>query len=179
MRSYSGDPVERYAIERLLDAAVWAPSAMNTQPWAFVVVQDAGVLARLATEAADLYFRDPPVAEMAARPPEELQQLRDLVLVPGFGILHGAPALIVIYATSAEAIPDCYLAAENLLLAATALGLGTCAIGLARPLFDQPETKAEFGVPAEYSCALPVVLGAPASRSTPPPRMSPRVLAWR
>jgi nitroreductase len=178
VRAYTSDSVERYAIERLLDAAIWAPSARNAQPWAFVVVQDPVVLMRLETEAATLYFRDPPIAELAALAPDELQQLRDLVLTPGFGILHGAPALIVIYATSAAAIPDCYLAAENLLLAATALGLGTCPVGLARPLFDQPGTKAEFGVPTGYACALPVVLGVAAAGSTPPPRTPPSVLAW-
>ncbi len=178
VRSYTSDPVEHDVIEHLLDAAVWAPSAMNGQPWAFVVVQDPVVLMRLETEAATLYFDEPLVPELAALDPAELQQLRDLVLAPGFNILHGAPALIVIYATSAAGVPDCYLAAENLLLAATALGLGSCPIGLARPLFDQPETKAEFGVPPGCVCALPVVLGVAAAGSTPPPRTAPNVLAW-
>jgi nitroreductase len=178
VRSYSDDPVDRETIDHLLDAAVWAPSAMNGQPWAFVVIRRPEVLMRLETEAATLYFDEPLVPELAALSPADLQQLRDLVVTPGFSIFHGAPALIVIYATGEEAIPDCYLAAENLMLAATALGLGTCPIGLARPCFDRPGTKAEFGVPTGYVCALPVVLGVASVGAEAPPRTPARVLAW-
>jgi len=179
VRSYTGDAVDRATIERLLDAAIWAPSAMNIQPWAFVVVEAPELLSRFEAQAADLYFRDPPVPELAALEPDQLARLRELVRAPGFGILHGAPALIVIYATSAAGIPDCYLAAENLMLAAATLGLGTCPIGLARPLLDEPDVKAELGVPREYPCALPIVLGVPAADCTPPRRAQPRVMAWR
>ena len=179
VRSYRSDPVDRSTIERLLDAAVWAPSAMNAQPWAFVVVQDPDLLASLEVDAAAVFLQEPPPGALADRPREQIDQLRELVRAPGFGILHGAPALIVIYATSAAGVPDCYLAAENLLLAATTLGLGTCPIGLAQPLLDQPAVKAEFGVPADYPCALPIVVGFPSAVGAPPPRETPRVLAWR
>jgi len=179
VRAYRDDGVDRRMIERLLEAAIWAPSAMNAQPWAFVVVQDRNLLARLDADAAAFWLTDPPVAALADRPYEQLEQLRALVRSPDFSILHGAPTLIVIYATSALGVPDCYLAAENLLLAATTLGLGTCPIGLAQPLLDQPAVKAELDVPADHVCALPIVVGHPAVVDPATPRDEPIVLAWR
>lgn len=179
VRSYSAAPVEHETIEHLLDAAVWAPSAMNTQPWSFVVVQDASLLARFESEAADVVLQDPPIGELAGLPADQLELLRSLVRDPGFGIFHGAPALIVIYATSENGIPDCFLAAENLLLAATTLGLGSCPIGMARPFFDQANVKVDLGVPASSRCALPIVVGVSADDVAPTPRELPNVLAWR
>ena len=178
IRSYTSEPVPHETVERLLDAAVWAPSAMNTQPWSFVVVQDPELLDRFETEAAEPYRREPPEGELATLPPDQLAGLRDLINTPGFGIFHGAPAVIVIYSSSELGIPDCYLAAQNLMLAATTLGLGSCPIGLARPFFDEATVKAELGVPVTSCCALPVVVGTPQFAVAPTPRDAPDVL-WR
>ena len=139
----------REAIERLLDAAIWAPSAMNLQPWSFVVIQDPDLLERYEVEASQLFLEDPPVGELAELPTDQLELLRGLAAAPGFGIFHEAPALIVIYANREADIADCFLAAENLLLAATTLGLGSCPIGMARPYFDQAAVKRDLGVPTE------------------------------
>ena len=179
VRSYADTPVDRHSIEILLDAAVWAPSAMNSQPWAFVVIQDPDLLARCEHEANAGYFVDPPTGELATYPSETLDGIRALLRSPDFDILHGAPALIVIYATDGSGVNDCYLAAENILLAATTLGLGSCPIGFARPYFEQPEVKAELGVPAEFVCALPIVLGESTQASSPHVHTPPHVLAWR
>lgn len=174
VRSYSATPVEHDTIERLLEAAVRAPSSMNTQPWSFVVVQDPVLLGRFEREAADVFMREPPVGELAAVPSEQLDVLRSLIRSPGFGIFHGAPALIVIYSASAEGIPDCFLAAENLMLTAVTHGLGTCPIGLARPFLDLPEIKAELNVPATARCAMAVVVGEPVGEAEPTHRDAPR-----
>lgn len=179
VRSYTTDPVSDADIDLLLDAAAAAPSAMNSQPWAFVVLQDAGLLARCEREAAEYLLSEPPRAEVAAIATDELELLRALVSSPDFTIFHGAPAVIVIYATSAHGIPDCYLAAENILLGACALGLGTCPIGLAIPLFNRPEIKAEFDVPPEYVVALPITIGLPSGPTHAPPHSPAKVLARR
>jgi len=179
VRSYTAAQVERSAVEQLLEAAVLAPSAMNSQPWSFVVVQDADLLGRFEREAADLLLQDPPVDELAGLPADQLELLRGLVRGSGAGIFHGAPSLIVIYAADAHGVPDCFLAAENLMLAATALGLGTCPIGMAQPYFEQAAVKAELGVPPVARCALPIVLGEPSGHTAPTSRKPPEVVAWR
>ena len=66
-----------------------------------------------------------------------LEQLRD----PGFSPFYGAGTLIVIYGRSKGPLvtADCWLAAENLMLAACALGLGTCVIGAAVDAFNSAD----------------------------------------
>ena len=82
---------------------------------------------------------------------------------PSFAIFHHAPALIVIVAKSSgsQAVEDCCLAAENLMLTARDEGLGSCWIGLARPWLDLPETKTELKLSEQLHVVAPIVLGYP------------------
>jgi nitroreductase len=64
-------------------------------------------------------------------------------------------------APDAQAIEDCCLAAENLMLAARDEGVGTCWIGFARPWLNLPSTKHELELPANYHVVAPIVLGYP------------------
>ena len=50
-RDYTSEAVDEATIRQLIDAAAWAPSAMNEQPWGFVVVRDRDVLDRISREA--------------------------------------------------------------------------------------------------------------------------------
>jgi nitroreductase family protein len=81
-----------------------------------------------------------------------LFQYRDQLSKPGFDIFYGAPLLIVIAATSdaRQSAEDCCLAAQNLMLAAHGMGLGTCCIGFARPWLNLAETKVEIRIPTAY-----------------------------
>jgi nitroreductase len=97
----------------------------------------------------------------------------------GYDVFHGAGALITIYAATPGDVPDCYLAAENLMLAASASGLGTCPIGLALPLMNRRAVKDELGVPENLVAALPIVVGHPAERPHATTRNPPRVLYRR
>ncbi|MGZ6954879.1 MAG: nitroreductase family protein [Acidimicrobiia bacterium] len=164
VRRYTAEAVDDATVERLIEAAASAPSALNAQPWAFGIVRDRALLDRYAARVQAMYVADPPVAEFAAMPASVLGHLRELVSRPGYDVFHGAPVLITIYATAPGDVPDCYLAAENLLLAAYAAGLGTCPIGLARPLMDRAAVKDELGVPASLVAALPVIVGHPAEQ---------------
>lgn len=64
---------------------------------------------------------------------------------------------------------DCWLAAENLLLAAYAQGLGTCVIGFAVSALNTPEWKAELKIPAEMTAVAPMIVGVPAGVTPPVP----------
>jgi nitroreductase len=59
------------------------------------------------------------------------------------------------------AVIDCSLAAENLMLAARAVGLGTCWIGFAQGWLTTPEGKASIGLPAACVPVAPIILGYP------------------
>ncbi len=137
VRRYTTKPVDDVTVDELLEAAIWAPSAVNAQPWEFGIIRDRSLLDRYAERAKAIYLADPPVAELAVTPEPVLRQLREVLCQPGYDVFHGAGTLITMYATAPGDVPDCYLAGENLMLAAAATGLGTCPIGLSRPLMNR------------------------------------------
>ena len=65
------------------------------------------------------------------------------------------------------------------MLAASAMDLGSCPIGLATPLLDQPKIKAELGVDPNLVVALPIVIGVPATPTQPPSRKPASILYRR
>lgn len=174
VRAYADRAVDRGTVEKLLDAAVQAPSAINEQPWAFAVIQDRDLL-REYSDRAKRHWAE----TMSADP--SWDRLRHLVEDPRFNVFYDAPALIVICARPGGLNPaeDCCLAAQNLMLAACGMGLGTCPIGLARPWLNLPETKQEIGIPDEYSPVFPVIVGYPQGETAPPGRRPPEVLVWK
>lgn len=102
---------------------------------------------------------------------------RDQLSNPAFNILYGAPLLIVIAATSnaPQSAEDCCLAAQNLMLAARTMGLGTYCVGFARPWLGLAETKAELGIPPSYAPIIPIATGHPKSAAASVPRQRPEV----
>ncbi len=170
IRRYTSEPLERAALEKLIDAAIQAPSAMNLQPWAFAVVTGAQRL-RGYSDRARTHLLD-----LAGAIPAHVRTL----LEGNVDIFHGAPALIVISATSPEtqAAEDCCLAAENLMLAAFAEGLGTCPIGFARPWLVLDETKRELGIPPGWTPVFAVVVGFPDEAPVSHGRSAPQIL-WQ
>lgn len=174
VRAYSPQPVEREIVDRLLLAAVQAPSAMNQQPWGFAVLHGDKRL-RDYSDRAKLHL-------VATYPTTFEVNLRsELYENASYDLFHGANTLIVIYAMSGRLHPneDCCLAAENLMLAAYGLGLGTCPIGFARAWFDLPETKRELDVPEHYHAVFPVVVGYPAGFTPRSGRDEPNVISWK
>jgi nitroreductase len=176
IRFFSEEAVSHAHVRALLDAAIHAPSALNAQPWAFVVIQDRLLLDRYSKEAKELLLAEPLQPEVINSGLADLDRLRREVSEPGYALFHGASTLIVIYATNAGGVSDCFLAAQNLMLGAWALGLGTCPIGLATPLFNRDVVKKELNVP-DWTAALPIVVGRPA-RVVPPTPRRPVAVTW-
>ena len=173
VRSYTSVPVDDATVNALLRAAVQAPTAMNAQPWAFAVVQDVARLARWSERAKALLLEarrgDPKALRYA-------EMLRD----PSFNIFYDARTLVVIGVTerSAYSDADCWLAAENLMLAACDAGLGTCCIGFALPLLNTPSLKSELGFPEGGAVVAAVIVGHPQAAPPPVARKPPRILSW-
>lgn len=173
VRDYTAMPLNRGELEAVLDAAVQAPSAMNRQSWAFVVIEDQALLKRYSDTLKPLVL-----ASLAGSPlpPEFAKTLAD----PAYHIFHGAPALIVIFAPSVDqfATIDCCLAGQNLMLAAYGRGLASCWIGLAEEWLNRDEVKDELGVPRAWTAVAPIIVGHPKGVAAPVPRRRPEVI-WR
>jgi nitroreductase len=100
---------------------------------------------------------------------------------PDYHVFHNAGLLIVIYGKSEGpfVVADCWLAAENLMLAACAKGLGTCVIAFALEALNTPEWKEELKIPGGFTAIAPIIVGVPAGETPPAPRKPPEILTWR
>jgi nitroreductase len=174
VRSYAKDILSYEVIHMLLRAAVLAPTAVHEEPWAFAVVENREILKRISDSAKK--FMDEIEHDIHV-PGRDLSSH----FVPPEDIFYGAPALIVIYGKPMGAFvaADCWLAAENLMLAATAMGLGTCVIGLAVKALNTPECKAELGIPAEMTAYAPIIVGMPKGPMHAEHRNEPEIIAWK
>ena len=97
-----------------------------------------------------------------------------------FNVFYDASTLIVICATDGGPYvqADCWLAAENLMLAACDAGLATCCIGFAIPVLNTAEVKAELRIPAEAAAVAPIIIGYASGTVDAPARAQPRILSW-
>lgn len=175
-RSYLSKPVSREIIKSLIELSIQAPSAMNLQPWSFVVIQNPTVLKDISDRTKKKLFNNPGVSKEFSV--HGHQYLND----SHFNIFYDAPALIVICAKeegddrfSSEA--DCYLAGENLMLSATGMGLATCPIGLAIDVLNEPGWKKRLGIPGTFTPVLPIIVGY-ASEALPPVHRNPPIIKW-
>lgn len=174
VRNYTGQKVEKHTIEQLIHDATLAPSAMNSQPWAYAVIQDDAMLKTLSDESKAFLL-----SVMDEYP--QLSKYRTALTNPDFNIFYNAGNLIIIYAKPQGPHPeeDCCLAAQNLMLSACNLGLGTCWIGFSRPLLNKAEVKERLGVPAEYSAVAPLIVGYPQGNFPSIPRQDAEIVFWK
>ena len=174
VRSYKARKVDRTAISILLEAAVRAPTAIHQEPWAFVVIQDKALLRSLSDQAKPLF-----IAEAEGQGLEHAGHSFDIFSYPDFNVFYDATTLILICGktTAPSYAADCWLAAENLMLAACAMGLGTCVIGCALQALNTPETKIKLNIPEKFCVVAPIVVGFPDDEITQVLRKNPVILA--
>jgi nitroreductase len=176
VRDYLPDDVPIDVIRELIRAATYAPSAANVQPWRFVVIKNRELIAKLSGKAKELWMQQ---AGKSSRP--ELKSLANMVSRQSFDIFFNAPLLIMIFSDSDAFSPeiDCALAGENMMLAARSLGLGSCWIGLASPLGQDPAIMADLGATDRYKLEGSLIFGYPVKLDQKAPKRDKDViLKW-
>lgn len=175
IRKYLARPVQQGAIEEVLVAAGWAPSAHNAQPWRFIVLVDASVKRELAEAMAKSWAAD--MAKNGLKIEAEMRKVR----VERFAT---APVLILACLTmdgmrkftderrqNSErdlAMQSLGVALQNLLLAAHAKGLGAC--WFCAPVFCKETVRKVLKIPEEVEPEALVAMGYPAEKPPVPPR---------
>ncbi len=174
-RSFASDEVDDATIDAIIASATFAPSAENSQPWVFVVVRDRtrrdgiGDLMAAAWAQAREYSR--------ARLTESL--FADVDAGLSSGTIAAAPVLIVVAvdrhlvhpgAVGSSAFP----AVQNLLLAATARGLGSALTTIATT--QTSELRALLDLDAHYDPVAVIPIGHPAHPLAPARRRPPHVV---
>jgi len=179
IRRYLDRPVPPALIDQLLDAATWAPSAHNCQPWRFVVIETVAVKTQLAVRLSERLKAD---------------RLRDgdpLVAIErdvqrSHARITAAPIVIVACLSLVEmdhypderrnalektmAVQSVANAVQNLLLTAHDLGLGAC--WLCAPLFAPDVVREVLDLPGDWNAQALITLGYPADAGKPKERAS-------
>jgi|SRR5665213_972651 len=172
-REYRNRVPNEGLIRSLLEAATQAPSAVNEQPWTFTVVRDQALLNQLSDDAKThmLATMPPSIAAVQA------EHFRVTLVNPAFQIFYHAPALIVISgsAPGSYIVEDCALAAQNLMLRAHSLGLGSCWIGFAQSYLGTPAGKKMLGIPGSWVPVAPIIVGYPTAPRAGVPRKAPEI----
>ena len=172
VRDFKPEPVSAGLLYQLVSAASWAPSAINEQPWQFTIVTDKTILAEISANARKWMLKD-----LSAMP--RAPHFREILAEPDFNIFYNAPCLVVISTVSSGPWmrEDGALAAQNLMLMATALGLGSCWIGFAQGWLNTEEGHQILNLPGNALVVAPIIVGHP--RTVPPPvgRKTPLV-SW-
>ena len=146
VRKYTGEPIPRKDLEKIVDAGRLAATGSNRQPWDFIVVTDRAMIERL---------------KVAAEWMEKAAAIIAVVMDP----------------SSRWWVEDGSAAVENMLIASTALGYGSCWLeGYTLP--HEEEFKKLLGVPKEKRLLTLVPIGVPAEEPTREKRSLEEVLHW-
>jgi nitroreductase len=149
IRSFKSDPLPENALNQILEAARWAPSAGNVQPWEFFVVRSEEQKKGLAKAALGQMFlaEAPVVIVVCAVPSRSARRYRER-------------------GEKLYCIQDTAAATQNILLSATAIGLGTCWIGA----FDEEGVRRVLGLGLDMKPVALIPVGYPAEKPSPPRR---------
>ena len=189
IRYWVEEPVSRELIERVIEAASKAPSGSNHQPWMFVVADRDPVKTSLAEALRDYYEEGPlkTLVETSQKTEDSSQRLMMSGAENFFTNLRTAPAIIIpcLYKLSSPtsemntlvAGSSIYLAVQNMLLAARALGLGTL-MTTSHSLIEEV-IRDVCKIPDDAQPAALIPIGFPAVKFGPTKRKPVRdIIAW-
>jgi len=152
VRKYKKQPVEKEKLLKCLESARLAPSASNSQPWKFIVVDDAGLVEKVAKETFSMIV---PFNKFVMQAP--------IILV----IVLEKPKLITQIGEKLKnkewAMIDIGITAEHFCLQAAEEGLGTCMLGW----YNEKPIQKLLGIPEKNTIGLLISLGYPDYETIP------------
>jgi nitroreductase len=152
IRQYDTRQISSKDLDAVLEAALFAPTAMNQQKWHFCAVQSKAVLKRMVQiTRQNKLDSDVPMLVRAAESTD-------------YHTYYGAPTVVIVSGEKGArfAAFDCAAAAQNIVLAAQSLGIGSCILTSAGFLFASGEGEAmqkELGIPKNYEHICSIALG--------------------
>mgnify|MGYP005852760333 CR=1 FL=1 len=158
VRHFRPDPPPAETIRLLLEAATWAPSAGNLQPWEFWLVSDQALRQKLAAAASQRFLGEAPlVIVVCARPGRSAAHYRER-------------------GENLYCLQDTAAAIQNLMLAAASLGLATCWVGA----FQEKQVLEVLKLPHGRRPVALIPVGYPSILPKAPPRRPLEEVAhWR
>lgn len=182
IRRFADRQIEEEALEQILQAGLYAPSAGGRQGPIMAVCQDKQVNERLGR--IKRVNARPRMATATSYVSREQPSIADAPNIKN--AFYDAPTVITLFGPRnfLFAAEDCAVAAENMMLAADSLGVGSCYIGQGWTAFADPygqEILKQWGIRTDYYAVMQLLLGYPRegdAHPTPKPRKQGRVLRF-
>ena len=162
-RDFLDKPIPKDILTEVIEAANQAPFVADQghQPWRFVVVENPNFREKLVQTAHPVWkmsmdnMKDmmPEIYNTAMQVYEEMPEPKDL-------IYYSAPAIVFVISTANHTI-DCGLACQNMMIAATSLGLGSCYVGFGAMITGNPEIIKNLEIQESEKIFGPILLGYP------------------
>lgn len=169
IRAYEQKPVPKDIINIIIKAGNQAPftSITRSQPWRFVIIQDNNFKQKLFKTAFPFWknatdgmkAQHPELYEMATCLYNAMDHPKDV-------IYYNAPVIIFVIGPAAGGAISCALACENMMIAASSLGLGTCYTGFGAMVKGNPEVVEALELNENEQIYGPILIGYPKTNPT-------------
>jgi nitroreductase len=172
VRKFQDKQIPDEILNKIITVGRYAPSALGLQPWGFVVVQNQDVLNRISKYCIPIMIKGMEHAKGGMS-----EAFLSMIKSEGYSIYYHAPTVIMVCGSIGNRFKeiDCALCAENMMLAAHALGIGSCWIGSTDIAFDNKEIMAEFEISEGYEPVGTIIFGYPADVPETPEKKAPLV----
>jgi nitroreductase len=173
VRAYETKSIPRNILNEIIDAGNDAPSAQNSQPWRFVVVEDREVRKKLLGAALPQAKK---ITEMVKDiDPNRYELMKKRYAELPDPVYYSAPAIVFVVGNGRYAAHSCPLACENMMLAAQSLGLGSCWVGFGAMVTEDQEVRIILELKEDEAIFGPILLGYPKGETKRPPKKPPQV----
>lgn len=149
VRKYRDQQIKDEELEKILEAAIYAPTGHYDQPWHFTIIQNKDLINEINDGAKEVMKR------------MDVEWMAQIGRAENLHIFHRAPTVIIVSAKKDATTPmaDCSAAVQNMLIAAESMDIGSCWIGFAKFHFLNEENLKKFDIPEGYEVYFGVSLG--------------------
>jgi len=167
IRKYKPDGISKDLIKEIIEAGKYAPSSHNSQPWRFIVITDKKKIKELSDQIKRWFRLRAQLGEIVGlfnkKIKDEIGAAKQRVITEQDLFFYDAPLLILICAKPGRfAKVDCACAAQNMMLAARSLDIGSCWVGFADMVVNKDRRLMDdLGVPKDCKVMANLIFGYP------------------
>ncbi len=167
IRRYTQKPIPKNLIEEIIGSGRYAPSSHNSQPWRFVVITSKSKIKELSDHIKKWFRLRSQLGNIVGlfnkKIKQELGAAKQRVITEQDLFFYDAPLLILVCAKPGRfSNVNCACAAQNMMLAARSLGIGSCWVGFADMVINKDRALMdELGVPKECKVFVHLIFGYP------------------
>ena len=166
IRSFTDSPIEKETIDEIIQAGKYAPSAKDDQPWRFIVITNKDKIRNLSDQVKNQMKGILKKRLLLQLTHKELRKKKTLMFLYGAAmastdvIFFNAPALIFILTKKKQFYDaSCACCAQNMMLAAHSMGIGSCWIGFANFLNFNNKVLNDLQIPEGYHISAALIFG--------------------